>query len=333
MAAQGGIGIDLVQQCDIHLGDILVFLHQPVVVLSAHVVVGDDELQHGTFHVADGEHAVIEQQTDEIIGVGERVCGEGLVEHAEDVSILGYTVYDDTVRVRQTTTGTFGILDFSPFTQEGEYWLTCNGLKTDTFHISQDAFRHAEELLLNFIFCQRCGYAVPGIHGICHTDVFCTFKGEQTPYGGGWHDAGDLSQQTLQTCETAYSLLEAWQKIPDKHSALASRLLEEAEWGLRFVLRCRLGNGYHASSIGLLHWTDGIVGTADDIFTVRSQDMAYDNFLYAACEAYAARTMPPSSLRDSLAQAAAEDFRYALHKFRRNGQNQHNSRQIPAENR
>ena len=231
----------------------------------------------------------------------------------------GNTVYDDTVRVRQTTTGTFGILDFSPFTQEGEYWLTCNGLKTDTFHISQDIFRHAEELLLNFIFCQRCGYAVPGIHGICHNDVFCSFKGEQTPYGGGWHDAGDLSQQTLQTCETAYSLLEAWQKIPDKHSALASRLLEEAEWGLRFVLRCRLGNGYHASSIGLLHWTDGIVGTADDIFTVRSQDMAYDNFLYAACEAYAARTMPPSSLRDSLAQAATEDFRYALHKFRRDG--------------
>lgn len=74
------------------------------------------------------------------------------------------------------------------------------------------------------------------------------------------------------------------------HSAeLTKRLKEEAFHGLRFVLRQRLGNGWHASSMGLLHWTDGIVGTDDDITTVRVQDNSFDNFLCAGYEAYAAR--------------------------------------------
>ena len=231
----------------------------------------------------------------------------------------GTVVFDGIVQEKETTLGTFGILDFSSFSEAGDYQLACLGMKTGTFHIGDDAFRHAEELLLNFIYCQRCGYAVPGIHGVCHSDVFCSFNGKQVSYGGGWHDAGDLSQQTMQTCETAYALLEAWQKMADKDAGLASRLMDEATWGLRFVLRCRLGDGYHASSIGLLHWTDGIVGTEDDIFTVRRQNVAYDNFLYAACEAYAARIMPPSSLRDSLATAAVEDFQFAIEKWEKEG--------------
>ena len=231
----------------------------------------------------------------------------------------GKVVYKGNVEERSTSTGTFGILDFSSYSTPGEYQLACGGMKTAPFHIGDDVFRHAEQLLLNFIYGQRCGYAVPGIHGVCHHDVFCTYQGKNVSYGGGWHDAGDLSQQTVQTCETAYALLEAWQKMADQDQVMAARLMGEAVWGLRFVLRCRLGDGYHASSIGLLHWTDGIVGTADDIFTVRRQNVAYDNFLYAAYEAYAARILPPSALRDSLASAAVEDFQYAIAKFEKEG--------------
>lgn len=233
--------------------------------------------------------------------------------------VSGETVYTGIQQTTTTTIGSFGVLDFSPFKKEGDYRLVCNGLSTAPFHIGDDIFLHAKKLLLNFIFCQRCGYEVEGVHGACHNDVFCTFENKHILYSGGWHDAGDLSQQTLQTCETAGALLEAWQRTTDKRSYLASRLLDESKWGLRFVLRSRLGKGFHASSIGLLHWTDGIVGTADDIFTVRSQDTSYDNFLYAAYEAFAARVMPASALRDSLEQAAVEDFQFALDKFERCG--------------
>ena len=231
----------------------------------------------------------------------------------------GSVMFTGKVKSLTTTIGSFGVLDFSSFTKTGDYRLECGGMLTGAFHIGADVFGRAEQLLLNFIHCQRCGYEVPGIHGICHRDVFCTLNGQQVSYGGGWHDAGDLSQQTLQTCETAYALIEMWNRTADKKSELAERLLDESAWGFRFVLRCRMGDGYHASSIGLLHWTDGIVGTDDDIKTVRSQNVAYDNFIYAACEAFAARTMPASLLRDSLEKAAVEDFQFAISKFEHDG--------------
>ena len=228
-------------------------------------------------------------------------------------------VYTGTAKATTTTIGTFGVMDFTPVSQPGNYRLTCGNVSTPLFASSTTPFEHAAELLLNFLYCQRCGHAVPGIHGRCHTDVYCRYDGNAVSYSGGWHDAGDLSQQTLQTCETAISLLEAWQKAKATGSHLAARLLKESVWGLRFVLKNRLGNGYHASSIGLLHWTDSEPGTADDIYTVRKQDCSYDNFLYAAYESYAARHLPSGTLRDSLAHAAREDYDYALAKYEREG--------------
>ena len=223
------------------------------------------------------------------------------------------------VRPVKTSLGTFGLMDFSSFNKPGNYRLRLSDTATDPFPISDDVFYNAQQLLLNFIFCQRCGYEVKGIHGVCHQDLFCDHAGRQICYGGGWHDAGDLSQQTLQTAEVAHSLLETYLRNKTSHPALADRMLEEAEWGLRFVLRCRFGDGFRASSMGLLHWTDSETGTPDDIHTVRKQDNAFDNYLYAALEAFAALSMPPSPLCDSLLHAAVEDFCFAEEKFCRVG--------------
>ena len=234
-------------------------------------------------------------------------------EESEKVCFTGKT------QPIQTALGSFSVLDFSRFMESGHYRLRLGETLTEPFLISDDAFLDTQWRLLNFIFCQRCGYKVPGIHGVCHQDVFCNHAGQEVCYGGGWHDAGDLSQQTLQTADVAHSLLEAFLHNKDAHPLLAKRLLEEAEWGLRFVLRCRFGDGFRASSLGLLHWTDSQTGTYDDIHSVRKQDNAFDNYLYAAYEASAAKALPASPLRDSLAKAAAEDFRFAEKKFMRDG--------------
>ena len=228
-------------------------------------------------------------------------------------------LFTGNVRHATTTLGSFCVLDFSNFHSSGCYRLRLGSTQTEPFLISDEAFLNAQWRLLNYIFCQRCGDDVEGIHGRCHQDLFCDHDDLRVCYGGGWHDAGDLSQQTLQTADVAYALLEAYERQRERHPQLAERLLEEALWGLRFVLRCRFGDGYHASSLGLLHWTDSQVGTYDDIHTVRKQNNAYDNFLYAAYEAYAARVLPASALRDSLAKAAAEDFHFAEDKFHRDG--------------
>ena len=228
----------------------------------------------------------------------------------------GDTVFHGESTMPATTLdGTFQVLDFSSLSRQGIYRLIFDTLATEPFPISQDALQGSEWKILNFIHGQRCGQHVSGIHGLCHTDVFCDHNGHSYTYGGGWHDAGDLSQQTLQTADVTYALLEAYSKRKDTNPQLASLLLDEARHGLAQISRCRLGDGWHASSIGLLHWTDGITGTFDDIHTVRKQNLAFDNFLYAAYEAYAARLLGEDSLR----QAAIEDFNYASSKYERDG--------------
>lgn len=109
-----------------------------------------------------------------------------------------------------------------------------------------------------------------------------------------------------------FSLLEAYNRLKTRNTPLAARLLEEAEWGIEFILKNRYGDGYRASSMGLLIWQDGILNTLDDIHSVRVQNMAFDNFLYAGYEAYAAMTIDRDPmLQEHLRKVAEEDFAFA----------------------
>jgi hypothetical protein len=70
----------------------------------------------------------------------------------------------------------------------------------------------------------------------------------------------------------------------------------------------------------LLHWTDNKSGTFDDIHTVRKQNHAFDNFLYAAYEAFACRVLGEQHpLYPSLFSAAKEDFEYAATQYDEKG--------------
>ncbi|MCC8198221.1 MAG: glycoside hydrolase family 9 protein [Tannerellaceae bacterium] len=224
-------------------------------------------------------------------------------------------VYTGKIRQEKTSTGTFDVLDFTAFDQPGDYYLSVGTIATPSFPIGNNIWENSLWRTLNFIFCQRCGYPVPGKHGTCHLDLCSRHDGKMISYAGGWHDAGDLSQQTLQTGDVTYILLEGYTKLKDRQPLLAMRLLEEAEWGLEFILRNRYGDGYRASSAGLLIWQDGISGTLDDITTVRVQNCALDNFLYAAYEAYAALTIDRDPmLQEYLQRVAKEDFAFGLRR-------------------
>ena len=230
----------------------------------------------------------------------------------------GRTVFRGKIKQQETTVGKFGVADFSAVTREGEYVLKAGDYTSLPFRISSDLWDSSALKAVNFIFCQRCGYPVPGVHSKCHEDLFACHDGRSISFGGGWHDAGDLSQQSLQTGDVAFCLLELSQKVRESHPALFSRLREEARWGLDFILRTRFGDGYRASSVGLLIWQDGKVGTFDDIHTVRVQNNAFDNYLQAGYEAYAARVLNEDpAMQDSLRRAAVADFAFAEEKFAR----------------
>ena len=208
----------------------------------------------------------------------------------------------------------YGTADFTPLDREGTYRVEAGGLVSPAFRIGARLWTDAQWRVLNSIYAQRCGDAVPGIHPECHGDLFCEHGGRRISYGGGWHDAGDLSQQTLQTGDIAFALLEAAAACRTAEPDLAARMEEEARWGLEFVLHCRFGDGWRASSMGLLHWTDNTPGTADDIFTVRKQNLAFDNFLFAGYEAFGALQLD-GELAERLRKAAVEDFRFARERF------------------
>ena len=211
-------------------------------------------------------------------------------------------------------------MDFTDFNQPGDYQLTVGKNITPAFRIGEKLWDNSLWKVLNFLFCQRCGHPVPGKHAACHTDLFSRHDGKSIAYSGGWHDAGDLSQQTLQTGDVTFSLLEAYNRLKTRNTPLAARLLEEAEWGIEFILKNRYGDGYRASSMGLLIWQDGILNTLDDIHSVRVQNMAFDNFLYAGYEAYAAMTIDRDPmLQEHLRKVAEEDFAFAPEKFEREG--------------
>ena len=232
----------------------------------------------------------------------------------------GRTVYEGEIKKTTTTIGSFGVIDFTAFNRPGEYQLKVGSSVTPTFRIGERIWEDSQWKVLNFIFCQRCGHPVPGKHATCHVDLMSKHDGHSISYAGGWHDAGDLSQQTLQTGDVTFSLLESYNKLKGNNPALAARLREEAEWGLEFILKNRYGDGYRASSMGLLIWQDGVFNTLDDISSVRVQNMAFDNFLYAGYEAYASMSLNNDPmLQEYLVKVAEEDFAFAMEKFKKDG--------------
>lgn len=230
----------------------------------------------------------------------------------------GKTRFSGRIEPVETSVGRFGVADFSSFSAEGEYVLKAGDYTSQPFRIATDIWDSSVLKAVNFLYCQRCGYPVPLTHGTCHQDLMAVHDGVSLPFCGGWHDAGDLSQQSLQTGDVTYALLEMSERVRESNPSLYARLRDEARWGLDFILRTRFGDGYRASSVGLLIWQDGKYGTLDDIHTVRVQNNAFDNYLQAGYEAYAARVLTEDpAMQDYLLRTAKEDFAFAEEKFAR----------------
>jgi len=229
-------------------------------------------------------------------------------------------VYEGDIKRVKTTTGEFDILDFTSFNTLGEYKLTVGKVSTPPFRISEKLWENSLWRVTNYFYGERCGFDVPEKHTSCHLDIFAEHNGKKIMYAGGWHDAGDQAQQTLQTGEISFYLLEGYSKLKNKNEELALRMLEEARWGLEFALHCRFGDGYRASGVGNIQWTDGIVGTADDAIKARVNKGTFDNFLYSGIEAYAAMEMDRDPMmQEYLAKVAKEDFDFGMEDHKKTG--------------
>ena len=236
---------------------------------------------------------------------------------AEEFTVVdsdsGETVFQGKVHSVETPLGTFQELNFSEVVRPGRYRLAAGGVRTETFEIGSDVWTDTIWKVLNFLYCERCGMSVPGIHGVCHGDVVCEHDGKRIVVDGGWHDAGDLSQMIVHTASIVYALFDLSKKVSQTDPDLSRRILDEARWGLDYVMKSRFGDGYRVDTRPLGVWTDGILGTEDDK-TFPAKNTPFENFISAAAETAAWRALRESDpkLASLCLRAAEEDWYFAL---------------------
>lgn len=229
-------------------------------------------------------------------------------------------VYKGAVKSVKSPIGSFESADFSDFNKEGEYLISVSDITTPfPFYINKNVWENSAWRITNFMFVERCGYPVPEKHGVCHTDLNGEHNGHTFTVNGGWHDAADMSQQTLQTGEISFAFFEMAQKAKEKgNTDLYLRLMEEAQWGLDYIMKTRFGDGYRVQTWGTNLWTDGLIGTIDDAGRrqVRVHNRAFENFLFSGIEAYASMAIEKDRmLKENLCKIAKEDFEFAVKRF------------------
>jgi Glycosyl hydrolase family 9/Cellulase N-terminal ig-like domain len=242
---------------------------------------------------------------------------------ASDLQTKEFSLVDETtgkavltkpVQQVKTALGNYAVMDFSELQASGKYSLRAGDESTRSFEISPEAWRESIWKAVNFMYSERCGTVIPGIHAICHTDDYSIHGDKRIIVNGGYHDAGDLSA-TGNTPGMAYALFSLAERLQrqGEDPQLQARLLEEGIWGLRWILKTNFGDGYRTTGQLISYWTNGIIGDADDRFGQAVNNPEW-NFRVAALEALAARVLKDSQpeLAVRSLRTAEQDWSYAV---------------------
>jgi hypothetical protein len=237
---------------------------------------------------------------------------------ARDFSVIeqssGKALLTKPVKKEKTSLGNYQVLDFSELQKPGTYQIQAGNQLTRPFIISDNAWNDSVWKAINFMYSERCGTVIPGIHGVCHQDDYSVHGDKRIAVNGGYHDAGDLTATGNITGMT-YALLSYAERLQrqQEHPELRNRLLEEAEWGLAWILKTSFGDGYRTTGQLISYWTNGIMGDADDRFGQAVNDPEW-NFRVAAVEALAAQVLKDSDpeLASRSLATAKDDWKYAV---------------------
>ncbi|MEO3403619.1 glycoside hydrolase family 9 protein [Mucilaginibacter sp. CAU 1740] len=211
--------------------------------------------------------------------------------------------------------GSFDVMDFSEVRAPGNYILQAGSVSTRPFRIDVDPYERTVWKAINFFYAERCGTEIPGIHGQEHEDWLCVHGDKRIVINGGWHDAGDLSQSFEATEEITYAMLSMAEKLNTRNEnpKLYQRVLEEAKWGLDWILKTSFGDGYRNTGSINSRRTNNIIGDDDDVITT-AQNTPMANFEAASVEAYGYRVFKDIDPRYAsyALQKAEADWQFAV---------------------
>jgi Glycosyl hydrolase family 9/Cellulase N-terminal ig-like domain len=227
----------------------------------------------------------------------------------------GNTVLSKPIEKVTSHIGSFQVMDFSEVRTPGTYVLKAGNVSTKPFRIEADVYERTIWKALNFFYAERCGTEIPGIHGREHQDWICIHDDKQIVINGGWHDAGDLSQSFEGTAEITLSLLSMAEKLHARNDnpALYDCVMEEAKWGLNWILKTNFGDGYRNTGSINSRRTNNIIGDNDDVIST-AKNIPIANFEAAAVEAIGYRVLRSSDplLADQALKTAKNDWKYAM---------------------
>ncbi len=246
------------------------------------------------------------------IGSGLKADTFRLVELA-----TGRILLEKPIAHLQNPLGNFDLLDFSEVMEEGNYMLTAGDVYSRAFAIGNDCYERSVWHVLNFFLAERCGYDVYGKHRACHGDMLLIHDGKSIVANGGWHDAADVAQSLPNTTDGVIALSLLAQNLKDKgFDRLRERVIDEARWGLDYVLKMRFGDGYRGTYSSASIWTNGIIGDHDDI-TTDALDNSFDNLGAAYAEALSAQVLSDidADLARYCIRIAEEDYAFGIKKW------------------
>jgi len=243
------------------------------------------------------------------------LIGNGTETKFQLIDAKENVVFSNDIQVVKNDQGVFRLLDFSDFDKGGTYRLRCGSLESPPFPIDDNVWQQPIFKAMNFFFCQRCGYDVPGIHLECHKDWQGFYGEKKKVINGGWHDAGDLSQGSWRTAMATLAMMRNLENLQRQEDSgeLADRIRNEIAWGLEWLLKTRFGDGYHMSFSVMRIYTDNEIGTIDDVVTP-ARNVPWENFLVAGVQCKAAQMLEKShtELAQQARIAAVEDWQAAI---------------------
>ena len=157
-------------------------------------------------------------------------------------------------------------LDFSAFSTPGAYYIQVQDIKSPVFRIANDVYDGAADFILRYMRQQRSGFN-PYLNDSCHTrDGFIIYHPDpakdstRIDVSGGWHDASDYLQYLPTSANATFQMLFAYRQNPgafgDAFDASGRPgangipdILDEAKWGLDWLLKMNPGPGEYYNQI------------------------------------------------------------------------------------
>ncbi|MCL2261565.1 MAG: glycoside hydrolase family 9 protein, partial [Fibromonadales bacterium] len=167
--------------------------------------------------------------------------------------------------------------DFSSVTASGRYYVMdqTNNRRSYSFNISNGVYNNVLRAAVKTFYYQRAGIAKTAQYADEWTDAMCFAQDKNTSdffdkgnaaknrdLSGGWFDAGDYNKYTKWTADYIAEMLLTYEEnpsaftddfgIPESGNGTPD-ILDEAKWGLDWLLKMQNSDGSMLSVQGLAH--------------------------------------------------------------------------------